>query len=251
VTVWATFAALTTAQMALLDGNFSALAQMGVVPCGMSGSSTLTLVPSLGASGPPVTAYADYQAFIAIANATNIGSVLLRVSGLGALAVYRDTPAGPVTLTGGEIVQLNACLFVYDSLLNASAGGFHLISGGAFSKAAATTVSASTGATIPASAITGNSLGQGVVVRAGSPSSAFTDTLDTGAAIASAVAGGQTAGVTGAVFRMKYVNTTSETVTISGGTSTTILGINSIPGPGSADYVGIVTNGGTAVELYR
>src|ERR1700679_1229729 len=100
---WTTFAPLTAAEMAFLDGNFAALAQMGIVPCDLTGTASLTLTPILAGNGPPIAAYANYQAFLAIANATNAGAVTAKYTGLTAMPVYKDTPGGPVALSGGEI----------------------------------------------------------------------------------------------------------------------------------------------------
>lgn len=251
---WTTFAPLSAAEMAFLDGNFAALTQMGLVPVDLTGTSVIGLTPTLSGNGPPISAYANYQGFVGVANATNAGAVSAQYTGLTALPVYRDTPSGPVALAGGEIVTLNVCLFVYDSLLNSGAGGFHLVTGGVVAapiKSTPAGVSATSGVVLSAAFLTGSGGGQGVVVRTG-PASGFTDTTDTAAAIAALVpGGGSSVAGTGPVFRCKYVNTTSSTASVAAGSGVVLSGVATVPGPGSADFVGVVVSGGAAVQLFR
>ena len=51
--------------------------------------------------------------------ATNTGAVTINPSGFGAIAVEKDTTAGPVSLTGGEIVQNNTINATYSAVANA------------------------------------------------------------------------------------------------------------------------------------
>lgn len=245
---WTTFAPLSASQMGFVDANMATLAQMALIPCVMTGTSSITLTPALSGNGPPSVPYANYQAFVAIANATNTGSVAAHLVGQATLTVWKDTPAGPALLTGGEIVQLNTVVLIYDSLL--PGGGFHLLTGGAYApvpSAGPAVVSATSGVTLTAAQMTGSGTGQGVVVRSGA-ASGLTDTTDTAAHIIAAVPGGGS--VVSASFNMRYVNLSSQTMTISGGTSVTLSGVATVAGPGSADFIGVV-NGGTIVALYR
>ena len=57
------------------------------------------------------------------AYASNTGAFTLNPSALGAIAVYKDTSAGPVPLSGGEIVAGNTVQLIYDTSLS----GFHLV----------------------------------------------------------------------------------------------------------------------------
>lgn len=55
--------------------------------------------------------------------ATNTGSTTINPSSFGAIPVVKDTAAGPVSLSGGEIVQNNIISVVY----SASGNNFHLL----------------------------------------------------------------------------------------------------------------------------
>src|SRR5271166_217416 len=125
---WTTFANLTTATLPQLDGNFNILSGLTSIPCTVAGTNTLTLTNIAGAGA--ISAYANYQRFTGIAANTNSGAVTANFAGLGAFNVYKDTPAGPVALTGNEIVQNNAFTLIYDQALNGAVGGFHLQTGG-------------------------------------------------------------------------------------------------------------------------
>lgn len=109
-----------------LDADLAALGALTPIPCVVAGTNTITLTPQ--ANTPTVAAYANYGQFSGVASATNTGAVTVQVGSLAAINVYKDTIAGPVLLTGGEIVQNTKLLLMYDSTLNGGAGGFHLIS---------------------------------------------------------------------------------------------------------------------------
>ena len=119
-----TFAALTTATGQQLDNNFSALGALTPIPCSVSGTNAITMVTALNT--PSVPSYANYAVFSGVAAATNTGGTTVAVNSLSALTVYKDTVAGPVALSGGEIVAGNVLYLIYDSALNTGAGGFHL-----------------------------------------------------------------------------------------------------------------------------
>lgn len=121
-----------------LDNNFTTFGALVPIPCGISGTNTLTftqnavgLVPT-----PTISAYSTDMVFSGIAAGTNTGPAQATVGSTGLLNVYKDTSAGPVLLTGGEIIATNAISLRYDAALNSGAGGFHLTSSTATSGAA-------------------------------------------------------------------------------------------------------------------
>lgn len=115
-------------QLSGLDNNFTTFGALVPIPCLVAGTNTLTLTQS--AAGmvptPALTAYTTNVMFTGIAAATNTGPVTATVGSLGALPVYKDTAAGPVALTGNEIIALCAFSLRYDAALNGGGGGFHL-----------------------------------------------------------------------------------------------------------------------------
>lgn len=66
---------------------------------------------------------ADGQSISFIAGATNTGAFVLTPNSTSPINTLKDTSAGPVSLTGGEIVQGNQVTVVYDATL----GAFHLV----------------------------------------------------------------------------------------------------------------------------
>lgn len=109
-----------------LDGNFAAVGALTVIACLVSGTNALVLTPN--ANSPTVVAYANYGRYSGVAVSSNTAASTARIGGLAALPVYRDTPAGPVALSGNEIIAGCAFTLIYDSALNAGSGGFHLVS---------------------------------------------------------------------------------------------------------------------------
>ena len=83
---------------------------------GSAGAYTLT-------STAAITAYADGMVFGFRANHTNASTGTLTVNAIGAKAIY----ANGAVLVGGEIVSGGVYLVTYDSTLNSSAGGWHLL----------------------------------------------------------------------------------------------------------------------------
>ena len=120
------FAGVTSGTGAQLDADFAAVGALGVFPCTVAGTNTITM--TLAANTPTISAYSNYLRFSGIAAATNTTAVTAQVGSLGSLNVYKDSPSGPIVLAGGEIVAGCAFVLVYDSALNSGAGGFHLIS---------------------------------------------------------------------------------------------------------------------------
>ena len=121
---WTTFANLTGPTLPELDANLSILTYLAPVACTVSGTNTLTLTVANG--GTTIAAYQQNMTVTAIAAATNTGGVTAQFGSLAALTVYKDTPQGPIALTGGEIVQNCALTLWYDSALASGSGGFHL-----------------------------------------------------------------------------------------------------------------------------
>lgn len=130
MTLPTTFATLTTATGAELDGNFAALGAITPIPCTIVGTNALTLTPA--ANTPTISVYNNLQFFVGVIVTTNTGAVTVQVNALSALSVYKDTPSGPVVLTGGELVAKDLAYFFYDSSLNSGAGGFHAVSQAGF-----------------------------------------------------------------------------------------------------------------------
>lgn len=124
------FGSDTTPSLSDLDKNFEAFGVLAPIPCSVSGANALTLTQNQAtqASSVPLTSYENYVAVCGIAASTNTGAATAQVGTLSALNIYKDSIAGPVALTGGEIVAGNAFTLQYDSELSAGAGGWHLIS---------------------------------------------------------------------------------------------------------------------------
>jgi hypothetical protein len=124
------FANNTAPQLSALDNNTLTLSGATNIQCSVTGTNTLTLTQNAAGLVPSsaLTAYSNYLRFTGTAAATNTGATTANIGGLGALNVYKDGSAGPVALAGGEIVANCAFTLIYDSALNAGAGGFHLIS---------------------------------------------------------------------------------------------------------------------------
>jgi hypothetical protein len=118
------FANVTTLVTGQLDANYNALGALTPVPCTVAGTNTITM--SLNASTPTVASFSNYMQFTGIVAATNTTTVTIAVGGLGALPAYKDTQAGPVALTGQELIQNCQFTAIYDSSLNAGGGGFHV-----------------------------------------------------------------------------------------------------------------------------
>lgn len=123
---WNVFSPLNSISTIQWDQNYNILVQLATVPCTIAGTNTLALTINVPNGNPPITAYVNNQIFCGIATATNTTAANAAVGTLPALNIYKDTAAGPVVLTGGEIVIKNYIALAYDSTLNGGAGGFHL-----------------------------------------------------------------------------------------------------------------------------
>lgn len=122
-----TFAAQTSPTMQSLDAVFTQVGNLGIIPCGVSGTNALTLTPVAGRT-PSIAAYFDGLQVAGVVAVTNTNAVTAAVGSLAASNVYKDAPGGPVVLSGGELIALNAFSLRYDSALNSGAGGWHLYS---------------------------------------------------------------------------------------------------------------------------
>lgn len=74
-------------------------------------------------------AYVQGQQFTFKANFTSVGADTLNVNALGALAIYEPSSSGPIKINAGDIQSGQMVTMSYDSALNSSAGGFHLLGG--------------------------------------------------------------------------------------------------------------------------
>src|ERR1700678_4004000 len=85
-----------------LDNNFTTFGALVPIPCGISGTNTLTLTQN--AVGlvptPTIQGYSTDMLFTGIAAGNNTGPVQASVGSAGVLNVYKDSAAGPVLLTG-------------------------------------------------------------------------------------------------------------------------------------------------------
>lgn len=166
-----TFATKTAATGLQLDENFNALGVLVPIPCTVSGTNTVTMTPAT-TNTPTVLAYSNYRLFSGVVAASNTGAVTIQVGSLTALNAYKDSPAGPIVLSGGELHVGNAFTAEYDSALNSGAGGFHIWSNTSFaggtisgslgnlvlSGGTLSVVSGSIGASLTSSLLSGNSL---------------------------------------------------------------------------------------------
>ena len=124
------FANNTAPALPDLDNNFNAAFLLTPVPCTIAGTNTLVFTQNAAgqAASGTIAAYANGLQVCGIVAVTNTGAVTARLGALAAINVYKDTAAGPVALTGNEMVALNSVTLRYDSSLNTNAGGWHLIS---------------------------------------------------------------------------------------------------------------------------
>jgi len=119
------FTGNTTPTGEQLDADFNALGALVPLPCTVAGTNAITLTPL---TDTPTPAYAPYAQYTGIASATNTTTVVAQVGALAQLPVFKDTVAGPVQLSGREIVQNTKLILMYDPTLNSGGGGFHLVS---------------------------------------------------------------------------------------------------------------------------
>lgn len=118
------FANQTQPNLEWLDADFNAVGALTTLPCIIAGTNAITLAQTINT--PAISAYGNYLRFSGIIAVDNTGATTAQVGSLGALPVYKDTVAGPVALTGGELQAGNYAVFTYDSALNSGGGGFHV-----------------------------------------------------------------------------------------------------------------------------
>jgi hypothetical protein len=153
-------------------------------------------------------------------------------------------PAGPVALSGGEIVATNAIFLTYDAALNSGGGGFHLRSTMPLPPVGAlpATVTSNVGVTLTAAQLTGSGKARAILFRAGAPGAGFNDTTDTAALIVAALPNAQV----GTYFTIVESNNTGQTQTLLGGTNVTIAGVATTAAGATHSFTGVVTAlGGT------
>lgn len=127
------YTSATSATGASLDQNLKLLGAVAPMPCTASGTNAITLTQQTAGSGAiattiGITAYQSGMQFSTIAAQSNNGATTARVGALAPLPVYKPSSAGPVALSGGEIIASCAITLLYDLNLNGGNGGFHLIS---------------------------------------------------------------------------------------------------------------------------
>lgn len=243
------FANLTVATSTFLDANFAALGALTPIPCSVTGMNNLTLSPVFNA--PSVIQYTNYMPFVC-GGTNNTGPATAQVGSLPALLIYKDSLAGPVELTGGEMVAGNLYVLLYDNALNSGNGGFHLQSSQGLNyvpanvsganatgtwpeRGGVTPITSATGVTLTAAQLTGGG-NQSIITRAGSPVGGITDTTDTAANIVAALTGASP----GVVFRFRIVNTSGQTVTLGAGSGVVLSGGLTTASGASHDFIGII-----------
>lgn len=75
------------------------------------------------------TAYVTGEIYTFRAHAQGAGSDDLNINGLGAKLMYKPSTSGPTTLAAADIQANQMMMVCYDSNLNSSAGGFHVLAG--------------------------------------------------------------------------------------------------------------------------
>lgn len=115
--------------LALLDQNYAALVGYANDPTNRvsvavdSGAANgYVLTPS-----PAIPNYSNPLIVWFVPAHSNTTTSTANISGKGALTIFKDSGAGPVALTGGEIIAANWCGIAFDSALASGAGGFHLL----------------------------------------------------------------------------------------------------------------------------
>lgn len=111
-------AAVNNSARAMMQRIAAVLDDIGGVTASTGSSNAYLLSTTSG-----FTAYEDGLIVGFTANHANSGATTLNANSLGAKAVYAHNAA----LVGGEIVSGGAYVAIYDTALNSSAGGWHLI----------------------------------------------------------------------------------------------------------------------------
>ena len=83
----------------------------GIIWCGTStGSANAQVLTPV----PAIAAYSTGLAYSFVAGYTNTGATTIAISGLGTKNIFKDSPTGPIALTGGEIIAGNILTIRYD-----------------------------------------------------------------------------------------------------------------------------------------
>lgn len=97
-----------------------------VIPCSASGTNTITLTPN--DSSPLLEKYVDHEIFAFMAANTSTGAVtalvVARTGNLSTIKVY--VAGGATQANAGDVEQNKLYLAIYNSALDAGAGGFVL-----------------------------------------------------------------------------------------------------------------------------
>ena len=153
--------------------------------------------------------------------ATNTGATTVNPSGFGAVSVVKDTAAGPVALTGGEIVQSNIISLIY----SASGNNFHLLN---------TSIPSASGNSAPLCGA--NNLK--ITNNSSTPSTIITITADTAVMVSNS----------GVVINRGSIN---QSINISTGTATSTAGGMDGEAPGTSAWLTIflIDNGAAPAAL--
>lgn len=154
----------------------------GIVWCG---TSTGTANAQILTPVTPIPAYAVGLAISFIAGFTNTGAMTVNVSSKGSVSVYKDSPTGPIPLTGGEILATSIVSMRYDGthfqLMSTELGTASLYNTGntVIPYAGNLEVSAPMGATITGASYTYLPADRGFSRKRSNGGSAMADTLPT------------------------------------------------------------------------
>lgn len=107
-----------------LDGNFTAFAVFGNIPCAVSGTNAIAMVQN--ANTPVLTQLVAYQRFSGVFANNNSGALTVQAAAFTALPGYKDSGTGPIAFIGGECIAGNAFTAEYDPALNSGNGGYHV-----------------------------------------------------------------------------------------------------------------------------
>ncbi len=117
------FATVTSTTGADLAQVFNEAGFLGTVPCAVMGTNTLVMTPAVPA---PDIVLQPLLRVCGLVQITNTGAVTANAANLGPFPVYKDSPTGPVLLTGNEMIANNYFTLAFDPSVNGGNGGWHL-----------------------------------------------------------------------------------------------------------------------------
>jgi len=123
---WTLFASQTSPTLPTLDANLGYLGAMSITPCTAVGTNALTVTQ--GTNLPTQAGLVQSMCFSWICPNTNTSAATATIGTFPSLNIYKDSEAGPVVLTGGEMVAKCLVTVQYDAALNVGAGGYHMLS---------------------------------------------------------------------------------------------------------------------------